>query len=91
MPRLCERLAQPNKSSNSFPASTGQDSCRRAVKIVDIDHIDKGIPTSGLLAQVLVAKYSDHLPLYRQETILGRSGYAIPRLSLAQWVGVCGV
>jgi transposase len=40
---------------------------------------------------VLVAKYSDHLPLYRQETILGRSGYAIPRFSLAQWVGVCGV
>ena len=28
--------------------------------------IDKGIPTAGLLAQVLVAKYSDHLPLYRQ-------------------------
>ena len=53
--------------------------------------IDKGIPTSGLLAQVLVAKYSDHLPLYRQETIFGRAGYAIPRSTLAQWVGVCGV
>lgn len=53
--------------------------------------IDKGIPTSGLLAQVLVAKYLDHLPLYRQETIFGRSGYAIPRSTLAQWVGVCGV
>lgn len=53
--------------------------------------IDKGIPTSGLLAQVLVAKYSDHLPLYRQETIFGRSGFAIPRSTLAQWVGVCGV
>jgi len=53
--------------------------------------IDKGIPTSGLLAQVLVAKYSDHLPLYRQETIFGRSGYAIARSTLAQWVGVCGV
>ena len=53
--------------------------------------IDKGIPTSGLLAQVLVAKYADHLPLYRQETIFGRSGYAIPRSTLAQWVGVCGV
>jgi predicted DNA-binding transcriptional regulator YafY len=38
MPRLCERLAQPHKQSNSFPASTGQDSCRRAVKIVDTDH-----------------------------------------------------
>jgi transposase len=32
--------------------------------------IDKGLPTSGLLAQVLVAKYSDHLPLYPQATIL---------------------
>ena len=29
--------------------------------------IDKGMPTAGLLAQVLVAKYADHLPLYRQE------------------------
>ena len=46
--------------------------------------IDKGLPTSGLLAQVLVAKYSDHLPLYRQETIFGRSGYAIARSTLAQ-------
>ena len=53
--------------------------------------IDKGIPTSGLLAQVLVAKYSDHLPLYRQETIFARSGYAIPRSTLSAWVGVCGV
>ena len=34
--------------------------------------IDKGIPTAGLLAQVLVAKYSDHLPLYRQEGIFAR-------------------
>ena len=53
--------------------------------------IDKGLPTSGLLAQVLVAKYADHLPLYRQETIFGRSGYPIARSTLAQWVGVCGV
>lgn len=43
--------------------------------------IDKGLPTSGLLAQVLVAKYADHLPLYRQETIFGRSGYPIARNS----------
>ena len=53
--------------------------------------IDKGIPTTGLLAQVLVAKYADHLPLYRQETIFGRAGVAIPRSTLAQWVGTCGV
>jgi transposase len=53
--------------------------------------IDKGIPTAGLLAQVLVAKYADHLPLYRQETIFARAGLALPRSTLGQWVGVCGV
>lgn len=53
--------------------------------------IDKGIPTSGLLAQVLVAKYADHLPLYRQEAIYARAGVPIPRSSLAHWVGNCGV
>lgn len=53
--------------------------------------IDKGIPTTGLLAQVLVAKYQDHLPLYRLEGIFGRAGYAIPQSTLAQWVGQMGV
>ena len=53
--------------------------------------IDKGIPTSGLLAQVLVAKYADHLPLYRQESIFARSGLAIARSTLGAWVGMCGV
>ena len=58
---------------------------------VEAHVIDKGIPTAGLLAQVLVAKYADHLPLYRQESILARAGLAIPRSTLAQWVGTCGV
>ncbi|MFM2252632.1 MAG: hypothetical protein RJB68_969 [Pseudomonadota bacterium] len=58
---------------------------------VDAHVIDKGIPTAGLLAQVLVAKYADHLPLYRQESIFGRAGVAIARSTLAQWVGTCGV
>lgn len=53
--------------------------------------IDKGIPTTGLLAHVLVAKYADHLPLYRQEAIYARAGVPIPRSTLAQWVGSCGV
>ena len=53
--------------------------------------IDKGIATSGLLAQVLVSKYADHLPLYRQESIFARAGVDLPRSTLAQWVGVCGV
>jgi transposase len=38
-----------------------------------------------------VAKYVDHLPLYRQENIFARAGLALPRSTLGQWAGVCGV
>ena len=65
--------------------------CRTLVQApVPAAVIDKGIPTAGLLAQVLVAKHADHLPLYRQETIFGRAGLAIPRSTLGAWVGQCG-
>jgi len=53
--------------------------------------IDKGLPTSGLLAHLLLAKYVDHLPLYRQEKIFERAGVALSRSTLAQWVGICGL
>ena len=52
--------------------------------------IDKGIPTTGLLAQVLVAKFMDHMPLYRQEAVFERAGHVIARSTLAAWVGECG-
>jgi transposase len=52
--------------------------------------IDKGLPTTGLLAHVLVAKFLDHLPLYRQEHIFERAGLGLSRSTLAQWVGECG-
>jgi transposase len=65
--------------------------CETLVQAPVAPHIiDKGIPTSGLLAQVLVAKFLDHLPLYRQERIFERAGLAIARSTLAQWVGECG-
>jgi len=65
--------------------------CEKLVQAPVAPHIiDKGIPTAGLLAQVLVAKYLDHLPLYRQERIFERAGMAIARSTLAQWVGECG-
>lgn len=53
--------------------------------------IDRGIAAPGLIAQVLIAKYLDHLPLYRQEGIYARSGVAIPRATLAEWIGATGV
>jgi transposase len=66
--------------------------CRTLLQApVPAEIIDKGIPTSGLLAQVLVAKYADHLPLYRQAHIFGRAGLSLPRSTLAAWVGVCGL
>ena len=66
--------------------------CETLVQAPVAPHIiDKGIPTAGLLSQVLVGKYLDHLPLYRQEAIFGRAGLAIPRSTLASWVGQCGV
>lgn len=53
--------------------------------------IDKGIPTAGLLAHVMVAKFADHLPLYRKEKIFGRAGLTIGRSTLTPWVGQTGV
>ena len=53
--------------------------------------IDRGIAAPDLLAHVIVAKYVDHLPLYRQEAIFARSGVAIPRSTQGEWIGTCGV
>ena len=49
-----------------------------------------GMATEALLAQVLVAKYSDHLPLYRQAQIFARNGIDLDRSTLANWVGRAG-
>jgi len=49
--------------------------------------IEGGLPTDATVAQVLVSKYADHLPLYRQAQIYGRQGIALDRSTLADWVG----
>jgi transposase len=49
--------------------------------------IAKGLATPGLLAHVLVSKYCDHLPLYRQNQIFARNGVELDRSTLANWVG----
>ena len=49
--------------------------------------IERGRPGPGLLAHVLVSKYCDHLPLYRQSQIYGREGLDLDRSTLADWVG----
>jgi transposase len=49
--------------------------------------IEGGLPTEAFVADVVVSKYADHLPLYRQSQILARQGVRIERSTLAQWVG----
>ena len=45
-----------------------------------------GLPAAGLLAHLLVGKYIDHLPLYRQEKIFLRHGVGIPRDLIVHWL-----
>ena len=49
--------------------------------------IERGLAGPGLLAHVIVSKFSDHLPLYRQSEIYARQGVEISRSTLAGWVG----
>jgi transposase len=49
--------------------------------------IEGGLPTEALVAHVLVGKYADHLPLYRQSQIYARQGINLDRSTLADWVG----
>jgi transposase len=49
--------------------------------------IEGGMPTEATIAQVLVSKYADHLPLYRQAQIYARQGLELDRSTLADWVG----
>jgi len=66
-------------------------SCRSCEQIVQAPApdlpIEKGRPGPGLIANVVVGKYLDGLPLYRQSAILAREGVAIERATLADWVG----
>lgn len=52
--------------------------------------LEGGLPTEALIAHVLVSKYADHLPLYRQAQIYARSGVDLDRSTLAGWVGKAG-
>jgi transposase len=49
--------------------------------------IEAGLPTEALIAQVIVSKYSEHLPLYRQAQVFARHDVMIERSTLADWVG----
>jgi transposase len=66
-------------------------SCTKCDAIVQAEApsrpIARGLAGPGLLAHVLVSKYADHLPLYRQSEIYAREGVELERSTLADWVG----
>ena len=77
--RTCEKTGAP-------------DSCDRDVAGIiqapaPAHLIEGGLPTEALVADVVVSKHADHLPLYRQSQILARHGVKIERSTLSAWVG----
>ena len=66
-------------------------SCRRCESMVQMPMpslpVERGRPSAGLLAHILVSKYCDHLPLYRQAGIYAREGVDLDRAVMANWVG----
>jgi len=62
--------------------------CEGHIKVADkpLQPIEKGVPGPGLLAQIITAKYCDHLPLRRQEEIYARSGVDLARQTMWGWV-----
>lgn len=66
-------------------------SCRRCERMVQMPAPSRPIPGSmagaGLLAHILVSKFDDHLPLYRQQEIFARMGADIPDSTLVDWCG----
>lgn len=66
-------------------------SCRRCESMAQSPMptlpIERGLPGAGLLAHILVSKYCDHLPLYRQSGIYARDGVDLDRAIMAAWVG----
>jgi transposase len=64
--------------------------CERIVQVEAPSRpIERGVAGAGLLAHVLVSKYADHLPLYRQAQIYAREGVELERSTMAEWVAGC--
>lgn len=70
-------------------------SCARCERVVEAPApsrpIERGLAGPGLLAHVLVSKYGDHQPLYRQAEMYAREGVELDRSTLAGWVGAASV
>ena len=79
-PKCLKTSSETPVASNDTPSSHIVTAAKPA------QPIDKGLPGPGLLAHVITSKYSDHLPLHRQEAMLARQGVELSRSTLADWM-----
>jgi transposase len=68
------------------PAESSERKAQPLVTPMPPRPIENGLAGPGLLARILTAKYCEHLPLYRQQTIFARDGLELPRQTLCDWV-----
>jgi len=90
---VSERLEYVPASLVVIQEACQKYACTRGCTVVTAEKpmapIEKGLPGPGLLAQVAVSKYGDHLPLHRQEAIFQRQGVELPRQTMADWMRDC--
>ncbi len=90
---ISERLEYVPASLHVIEEVCQKYACAKGCTVVTAEKpaapIDKGLPGPGLLAQVAVSKYGDHLPLYRQESIFARYGVELSRQTMCGWMREC--
>ena len=86
-PALPEPPAGAPPSADADPASACPAAVVAAAK--PAQPIAKGLPGPGLLAHLIVSKYTDHLPLHRLERVYERQGVFLHRSTLSDWLGAC--
>jgi transposase len=84
-------IEPPASSATTAPPATVESPSPSPIVVAakPAQPIDKGLPGPGLLAFVITSKYADHLPLHRQEGIIGRLGVDIARSTLCDWMAAC--
>ncbi len=87
---ISERLEYVPASLHVIEEACQKYACANGCTVVTADKpmppIDKGLPGPGLLAQVAVSKYGDHLPLHRQQEIYRRHGVELSRQTMCDWM-----
>jgi transposase len=90
---VSERLEYVPASFHVLEEVCPKYACEKGCTVVTaqkpMQPIEKGLPGPGLLAHVVVSKYADHVPLYRQEGMFEREGVKLSRSTMGGWMGRC--